>query len=142
MNNTNYRNKKDSNRDEDIQVDIETIFGDDPKKILEYMEKLTFQSDREKDKGKNKDDGVKMHQIRKIFDEIKIEDPNEKKIKNMVLKVMILLNYAKNRKTISKTFFKFMEKSLQYLMNNPTKENYEKFETFFEGLIAFNIKER
>jgi CRISPR type III-A-associated protein Csm2 len=81
-------------------------------------------------------------QIRKFFDKTKeIEnETNTEKIKKHIAKLRILIEYAKNKGTIGTGFYNQITACLEYLMENPESEKYQKFIEFLEGIIAFSKK--
>jgi CRISPR type III-A-associated protein Csm2 len=106
---------------------IDPVFrSDDPVEILTAIKKLNLQS---------------KSQLRKFFDEIKKDLP-ETEIKKHVVRLTLLIEYSKNRNVIDQEFYKCMTQCLEYLMKNPTKQNYEKFYEFLEGIVAFHSEKK
>jgi len=105
---------------------IEPVFrSDDPVETLKAIKQLNLKQSKS--------------QLRKFFDEVK-KDLQENEIKKHVVRLTLLIEYSKNRKVIDKEFYECMNKCLEYLMKNPTKQNYEKFYQFLEGIVAFHSK--
>ncbi|MBU5688605.1 MAG: type III-A CRISPR-associated protein Csm2 [Candidatus Aenigmarchaeota archaeon] len=119
----------------EIEIDLNKIFQEeDPEKFLNYIKSLN-----------NLISEISSNQIRNFFDQVKkisIKSAKEEDIKKHVLKLTIMVEYAKNKESTRhyKNFYEIMLKCLDYLMKNPKQEKYIKFQEFLEALIAFYAK--
>ncbi|MCW1300803.1 MAG: type III-A CRISPR-associated protein Csm2 [Candidatus Parvarchaeota archaeon] len=118
-----------TNEELDIEELKKVVFEeDDPEKFLEKLKGIKFE---------------KKTQLRKFFSEVKKaeEEADTEKLKKHIARLIIMLKYAKNKGNIDNNFYTCMNGLLEnYLMKNPSKENYEKFIEFLEGVIAFNAE--
>ncbi len=129
----NSMNQQRDARDYKNEVRIKIFQENDPKKILDYVKnELKFD--------------ITNNQIRNFFDEVKRlkNRKNVDDVKKHTYRLILMVEYAKKKQSNKKygIFFDLMSGCLSFLIDNPTEENYKKFEEFLEAIIAFHGKDK
>ncbi|MEM4330577.1 MAG: type III-A CRISPR-associated protein Csm2 [Candidatus Pacearchaeota archaeon] len=85
---------------------------------------------------------VTQNQLRKLYDLI-IDLPEDKNPRKKIAKVIIMLEYAKNRKSINNNFATELNKLLEKVLDNAEDNNKIKnFVDFMEALVAYSKGKR
>ena len=82
---------------------------------------------------------ISSSQLRNLYDIVVELDPNEEtENKKKLVKLRIMIAYAKNRKNIDLRFADNLDSIVKKILEDAKPEKIEKFKQFMEALVAFS----